>query len=58
MFGREATRWFTVQVLSTSGKLIKVRQCATSKWHAVELVYTRLRSQQPDRSKYKSGGRL
>jgi hypothetical protein len=52
MFGAEAKRWFKVNVLSKSGELVVVPQLACTKYHAIELVFTRLREAQPDRSKY------
>jgi len=52
MFGREAKRWFTVLVKCASGETLKVSQCAYTKYHAIDLVYTRLCEGQPDRSKY------
>ena len=52
MIGQEAKRVFVVHVLNKSGSLVKVSQLACTKWHAIELVYTKLMSAQPDRTKY------
>lgn len=49
----ESKRWFNVLIVNAAGERIKVRQSAHSKWHAVELVYTKHRALQPDRKKYK-----
>jgi hypothetical protein len=51
MIGGEVKRWFNVQVMK-AGRTVIVPQLAYTQWHAVELVYTKLRETQPDRSKY------
>lgn len=52
MIGQEVKRWFNVHVLTKSGDTVVVPQLAYTKWHAIELVYTRLQSAQPDRKQY------
>ena len=49
----EATRIYSVTIKLPDGKVISRFKSATSKWHAIELLFTELQSEQPDRSKYK-----
>lgn len=53
MMVTEVKHWYNVQVTSKTGKQTVVSQLAYSKWHAIDLVYTRLRDIQPNRSLYK-----
>ncbi len=51
---QEVKRWFNVVIVNTLGEQVTVPQSAHSKWHAVELVYTKHQALQPDRKKYKA----
>lgn len=49
----EKEKKFNVFVsIPDDGGTIKISQQAVSKWHAIELVFTKHHSAQPDRSKY------
>ncbi len=49
----EAMKSFLIQVTMPDGQLYKQSVYACTKWHAIELLYTKLSQYQSNRSMYK-----
>lgn len=50
----ETTRPYTVKVVLSDGRSVKVNTTAYTKYHAIDKVYGMLMHSQPERSKYSS----
>jgi hypothetical protein len=49
----ESSRYFSVEVTMPDGYVFSYPIYATTKWHAIEIMYSRLSTEQEDRSKYR-----
>jgi len=50
----ETSSYFSVEVTMPDGYVFSYPIYATTKWHAIEIMYSRLSTDQEDRSKYKA----